>query len=203
MTAAAPRVTKRRAATRARLLQAATAVFAEHGFGQVSIEQICDAAGYSRGAFYSNFASPDELFFALYEQRASGLADQVAAALHEAGGDDSIPAVVDRVVRALMVDRQWVVIKTDFLLYAARHPQVATVLARQRDDLRGILAQHLTPIMDTVVLPPDLRNPDALARAVITIHDGAMLALLVDPDPQAVRKWLGELIIALLEAPQP
>ncbi len=49
------RVTKRRAETRGRLMGAATTLFAEKGFGQVGIEQICEAAGYTRGAFYSNF----------------------------------------------------------------------------------------------------------------------------------------------------
>jgi len=52
-------------------MQAATTLFAERGFGQVSIEQICEAAGYTRGAFYSNFDSVDELFFALYSERAA------------------------------------------------------------------------------------------------------------------------------------
>ncbi len=64
------RVTARRLRTRAHLLDAAFTVFAAKGFGHVSIEEICDAAYYTRGAFYSNFAYLDELFFALYAQRA-------------------------------------------------------------------------------------------------------------------------------------
>ena len=71
------RVTKRRVRTRANLLDAAFAVFAAKGFGRVSIEEVCEAAGYSRGAFYSNFDSLDELFFALYQQRADLIAEQV------------------------------------------------------------------------------------------------------------------------------
>ena len=63
---ASPRVTKRRAETRANLIEAAYRVFADKGFGQVRIDDVCAAAGYTRGAFYSNFATLDELFFALY-----------------------------------------------------------------------------------------------------------------------------------------
>jgi AcrR family transcriptional regulator len=46
------RVTRRRAETRARLLDAAFGVFATRGFGRASIEEVCEAAGYTRGAFY-------------------------------------------------------------------------------------------------------------------------------------------------------
>jgi len=194
-----PRVTKRRAETRGRLMQAATTLFAERGFGQVSIEQICEAAGYTRGAFYSNFDSVDELFFALYQERAVVIAEQVARSLAAGGPAGSIPALVDRVVAALMVDRQWIMIKTDFLLHAARSREVAAVLAAHHDELREALAAHLSTVVDVDGLPPPLRTPDGLARAVGTIHDGAMLQLLLDPDEAALRRWLRVLLIALLD----
>ena len=194
-----PRVTKRRAETRGRLMQAATTLFAERGFGQVSIEQICEAAGYTRGAFYSNFDSVDELFFALYQERAVVIAEQVARSLAAGGPAGSIPALVDRVVAALMVDRQWIMIKTDFLLHAARSREVAAVLAAHHDELREALAAHLSTVVDVDGLPPALRTPDGLAHAVGTIHDGAMLQLLLDPDEAALRRWLRVLLIALLD----
>ena len=56
---------ERRAQTRAALLDAAARVFAERGFGGASVEAIAAEAGYTRGAFYSNFASKEELFVAL------------------------------------------------------------------------------------------------------------------------------------------
>ncbi|MFC9355228.1 TetR/AcrR family transcriptional regulator, partial [Rhodococcus sp. NPDC057014] len=61
------KVTKRRGQTRRRLLDAAVEVFAENGFGRSTVEQICERGGYTRGAFYSNFASLDEMFFAMWE----------------------------------------------------------------------------------------------------------------------------------------
>src|SRR5215207_2684933 len=47
--------------TRDRLRMAALPEFARSGVGPASIERIVDAAGYSRGAFYSNYASKHEL----------------------------------------------------------------------------------------------------------------------------------------------
>ncbi|EJN10191.1 TetR/AcrR family transcriptional regulator [Herbaspirillum sp. YR522] len=51
--------------TRERLLDAAHAVFTQKGLALASVEDISGAAGYSRGAFYSNFEDKTELFFEL------------------------------------------------------------------------------------------------------------------------------------------
>src|SRR6516165_5457025 len=53
--------------TREKLFEAAARVFEEEGIGGASIEAIAAAAGFSRGAFYSNFASKDELIIAMLE----------------------------------------------------------------------------------------------------------------------------------------
>ena len=51
--------------TRLRLLDAAQAIFMKKGFVAASVEDIAEAAGYTRGAFYSNFRSKPELFLEL------------------------------------------------------------------------------------------------------------------------------------------
>lgn len=51
----------RRQATRERLLVAAVELFGERGVLGSSVEEICERAGFTRGAFYSNFESKDEL----------------------------------------------------------------------------------------------------------------------------------------------
>jgi AcrR family transcriptional regulator len=53
--------------TRDKLFEAAARVFEQHGIGGASIETIAAAAGFSRGAFYSNFKSKDELIIAMLE----------------------------------------------------------------------------------------------------------------------------------------
>src|SRR6476619_1341411 len=53
--------------TRDRLFEAAARVFEQHGIGSASIETIAAAAGFTRGAFYSNFKSKDELIIAMIE----------------------------------------------------------------------------------------------------------------------------------------
>lgn len=192
------RVTKRRVRTRANLLDAAFAVFAAKGFGRVSIEEVCEAAGYSRGAFYSNFDSLDELFFALYRQRADLIADQVSGALALDGPDLDVPAAVDRVTEVLLLDRDWLLVKTDFLVYAAREPAVAQTLLEHRERLRRAVAERLARAQGHTALPTVLGDLDGAAHAVVAAYDGVTVQLLLDRDLERARAWLKQLLTALL-----
>ena len=194
----APRVTMRRVRTRANLLEAAFAVFAAKGFGRVSIEEVCEAAGYSRGAFYSNFDSLDELFFALYQQRADLIADQVSGALALDGPDLDVPAAVDRVTEVLLLDLDWLLVKTDFLVHAARDPQVAETLLEHRARLRQAVADRLARTQGLAQLPAVLGDIDGAAHAVVAAYDGVTTQLLLDKDVDGARGWLKQLLTALL-----
>jgi AcrR family transcriptional regulator len=195
------RVTKRRAATRARLLDAAFQVFAAKGYGPARIDDVCEAAGYTRGAFYSNFATLDELFFALYDERAAVIAAQVADALtvrRPAPLEPSIHEVIARTAATLLLDRDWLLVKTDFLLYAARHPDVATRLAAHRAELRAAVESRLLAVQGRLALPPGVADVPAAARAVVAAYDGVTVQLLLDGDLPAARAWLTQLLTALL-----
>ncbi|MFE7980264.1 TetR/AcrR family transcriptional regulator [Streptomyces shenzhenensis] len=193
----AARVTRRRVRTRARLLDAAFTVFAAKGFGRVSIEEVCEAAGFSRGAFYSNFATLDELFFALYRERADLIAEQVADALALDGPVLDVPASVARVTEVLLLDVDWLLVKTDFLVHAARRPAVAQALLDHRARLRGAIADRLSRAAGHT-LPAALGDADGAAHAVVAAYDGVTTQLLLDRDVEAARAWLGHLLTALL-----
>ncbi|ANH90141.1 TetR family transcriptional regulator [Streptomyces sp. SAT1] len=195
---APPGLSRRRARTRADLLGAAFRVFAAKGFGRVSIEEVCEAAGYSRGAFYSNFTTLDELFFALYRERAELIADQVAGALAVDGPDLDVPAAVDRVTDVLLLDVDWLLVKTDFLVHAARDGAVAETLRGHRARLRGAIAERLERAHARTPLPAVLGGADGAARAVVAAYDGVTVQLLLDKDVEGARAWLRHLLTALL-----
>lgn len=201
-TAAPARVTRRRARTRALLLDAAFAVFAANGFGHASIEAVCEAAGFTRGAFYSNFTDLDGLFFALYDERARLIAGQLADSLDAADAAAEVPVaeLVGRVADVLLLDRDWLLVKTEFLLHAVRRPAVAEALARHRAELRAVVADRLRALARHRPLPALLGDPDTAAHAVIAVYDGVTVQLLLDGDTAAARAWLGRLLTALLTA---
>ncbi|SEM44183.1 TetR/AcrR family transcriptional regulator [Streptacidiphilus jiangxiensis] len=200
------RVTRRRAETRARLLEAAFEVFAAEGFGHSTIEAVCDRAGYTRGAFYSNFKDLDELFFALYDDRSAVIAGQLGEALAATGAvaeaaDATLAELTARVTGVLLLDRDWLLVKTEFLLHAARRPDVARALADHRAVLHGAVAQRLSELASrNRPLPPALADADSAAHAVIALYDGVTVQLLLDGDVDAARAWLGRLITALLSS---
>lgn len=64
-----PRLTREesRALTRTKLLEAARVVIARAGYEGASIDRIAEEAGFSKGAFYSNFGSKEEIALELLE----------------------------------------------------------------------------------------------------------------------------------------
>lgn len=125
----------RRQATRERLLDAATEVFAEIGLQGASVEAICARAGFTRGAFYSNFAHKEELFLELLEReftrRARHLeerAQEFEPLLRGHGPQLDPTEAAGYIARFLgpgTEEAAWFVLETEFLLLALRDPAIA------------------------------------------------------------------------------
>lgn len=193
--------TRRRAETRRRLIAAASGVFAAKGFGRATVEDVCAAADYTRGAFYSNFDSLDELFFALYEQRAAALVDAVAGALAQSQ-DRQLADLVRRVLQVLGTDQEWYAVSTEFLVHALRHREVAARLATHRAALRQALVPALLAATAGRALPDAAGTPELLARSIVAIHEGTMNQLVLEPGAAALRDWQLDLILAVVNRPE-
>ncbi|MFC8571304.1 TetR/AcrR family transcriptional regulator [Streptomyces sp. NPDC057245] len=68
---------ERREQTRAGLVDAAIGLFASQGVSGVSVEAIAEGAGYSRGAYHSNFSGRDQLLDAVVQVVVSDLGAQL------------------------------------------------------------------------------------------------------------------------------
>jgi len=79
--------------TRRRILAAARKVFASQGVTRTTLEEIADAASVTRGAIYWHFADKNELFFAMREQVAVPMIDQIDLALRRSDGFDPLAGV--------------------------------------------------------------------------------------------------------------
>ncbi|MGC9665500.1 TetR/AcrR family transcriptional regulator [Planosporangium sp. 12N6] len=192
------RVTRRRAETRQRLLDAAFEVFAARGFGRATVEEVCEAAGYSRGAFYSNFDTMDELFFALYEQRTAAVVAVIEQTLGDPGmatGAGDLAGAVDRILATLGADSRWYAVNAEFTAHALRHPEVAAALARHRRAVREALVPILTAAAAGLDLPPAAATPDLLARTIVAVHDGSLAQVLIEPDAADLRTWQRDLLL--------
>lgn len=142
----------RRQRTRTRLLDAAFDVFAEQGVRAASVETIAEAAGFTRGAFYSNFSSKEELFFALMEREKTLRLEQLNAGVvqflkplvGEQGGelgDEDVLQTITRILELQSDDRRWWLVQAEFQLMALRDHTIAADYLRYHDEFYADLTE--------------------------------------------------------------
>ncbi|MEV7282546.1 TetR/AcrR family transcriptional regulator [Streptomyces sp. NPDC093111] len=174
-------VTGRRPRTRAALLEAALETFAEHGFHAASIEQICERAGYTRGAYYSNFASKEELFLALFDEHSERIVHRLAEAVDALGPDDyTLERVAELASRVEPDERDWYLVSTEFTLHAIRDPQAAWVLARHDARLRAEIARAIELVLRRSGRELTV-DADRFARMVVALREGGLAQSYVEP----------------------
>ncbi len=89
------------AETREALLRAGAELFGEHGLDGPSLDDICAAAGKTRGAFYVHFEDRDAFLVAVMEQLGLPLLDEIFGATDESGARAGGGAPVDLMTVAL------------------------------------------------------------------------------------------------------
>ncbi len=194
-----------RASTRAWLLESAKGVLAEKGFQAASVGDLCAAAGFTRGAFYSNFASKDELFLALWDEQADAIVAMIAVALDAiAAAAVPLDTALDLLADHELYDGDWFALNTEFILHALRNPDAAGQLSRHRARLRD----ELSELIATLLAAADLRPPpgvdvDALTRLVIAGHEGCQNQTRIEtdiPGPNLFRTYLEVVITSCRSA---
>ena len=123
--------------TRNLLLDAAEKAFAEQGLGGAALEDIADAAGYTRGAIYAHFGSKEELFLAAVERQRQrfldGFADVISSFHHL--NDLNLDELSLRWRELMSGDaEQAAALGYEFTLYLVRHPEARERVAAQRDE---------------------------------------------------------------------
>jgi AcrR family transcriptional regulator len=116
-------------ATRTRLIRAAEKIFARDGFEAAKLEEIAAEAGYTRGAFYANFVSKEDLFFALLEGQVSSRINTVERMTRSVQDPEAKVLAFREFFLTISQDRRWSLLALEFKLFAVRHPEVKTRLA--------------------------------------------------------------------------
>ena len=168
--------------TREKLFEASARVFEEQGIGGASIEAIAAAAGFTRGAFYSNFKSKDELIIAMLEdhveqsigrirdllERHKNLADFIEA-LKTMGRSQQDPLGRSPLLHMEMI------------LFVARaekrRPELAKRLRARRKLVADIIETTAKNSGRTTIL-----NPAWAGALVLALEDGFRLHRLIDPE---------------------
>ncbi len=206
-----PRLTRpeRKAKTRNELLDAAAAVFARRGYQAATLDEVAEAAGYTKGAVYSNFDSKEDLFFALVDRRivqesarlASRLSGAPAAAEPKAlaGEPESGPDGSHDPQWSM----QWLVLAIEFWLHAMRDERTRLVMADQYERFRELTADILDQAYQRAEVEPPMPTRD-LAILIEAVGTGLGIQAALDPQRvqlsvqlEGVERLLGPEVFAL------
>ena len=167
---------QRKARTREDLLDAAMTLFCDGGFHGTTLDQVAAAAGYTKGAVYSNFASKEDLFFALYERRVEESVPRLREAL-EAG---TTPADIARVTvgSRRAGDDGWLAVFFEFWAHVLRHPEL-------RERFEGLHRAARRPFVEATARMGLGVDPEEWTVACYAMVTGLSLEQLTDPDLDA------------------
>jgi AcrR family transcriptional regulator len=171
---------ERRQQTRARLLDAAGQVFARRGFHAATVDEVAEAAGYTKGAVYSNFANKDELLLALLDQRVAAQLQQVEALYAIESSEELLAAMRGRTEQEFAAARDFGVLMVEFSLYAMRNPAAQAELATRYRQLRGRLAELITKRYARHQTSPPM-PPEYLAALALATDAGLFLQYSAEP----------------------
>jgi AcrR family transcriptional regulator len=182
--------------SRDQLLGAASRVFARSGYHGASMGAIAAEAGFSKGALYWNFASKEDLFFALLDELDEHLRALIAAAA-AAPMDREITGELSRGLSVVLENgRDVVLLFHEYSALAVRDPKVAARYAERNMRLREELARSTRARHEAAGIP--LAIPaEHVATAMIALVDGLSIQQLTEPD--VVPEDLFGQIIALIE----
>ncbi len=185
---------ERREQTRDDLIEAADRAFVSGGFHATSLDQIAAAAGYTKGAVYSNFASKEDLFFAVYERRAA-VAEAQMVELFEADAAAGLDRISADTSGRVNRDDGWLAVFFEFWAHVIRHPELRERFA----EIHRRLQVPIAGALERVAAERGAELPEEALR--LAVASGAMqigLALERLTQPEVVDKALGGRMARLL-----
>jgi AcrR family transcriptional regulator len=162
-----------------RLIEAAEKVFIRKGFDDASVEEISETAGYSRGAFYSNFEDKEQVFLAVIDRRRPRALDDIFQQVFE-------PAERIATVREWF-SNQWrvkdfIALRMEFSRRAMRDRSVRKHLAELcRQELETYAASVDRYLGATDRVPAD--RPEIVALVLLAVANG-LGSIAIDTDPE-------------------
>ena len=168
--------------TRDKLFEAAARVFEEHGIGSASIETIAAAAGFTRGAFYSNFKSKDELIIAMLEDHVEQSTRRYLDLLtRHRNLADFIDAMrtMDRSQQDPLGRSP--LLHMEMILFVARAEKRRPELAKRLRAGRKLIADVIETTAKNTGKDPGL-TPAWWGSIVLAMEDGFDLHRLIDPE---------------------
>jgi AcrR family transcriptional regulator len=179
-----PRLTRKekQAHTRTCLMEAAARVFTKRGLQQASIDEVAEDAGYTKGAFYANFKSKEELFLAMLDERFAERLEEIDRVMstsadvtdqaHEAGAD---------FMRYVSADPEWQRLFFEMAAHAGRDERFRRALVARYRGLREVIADVYAGRAEELGVEPPVPF-EQIAWMVFAMGNGFAMEKLLEPD---------------------
>jgi AcrR family transcriptional regulator len=170
-----------RAQTRERLVEAAFQLFAREGIESVSIDRIAEEAGYSRGAFYSNFETKEDLIAAVIERDwRQSQADVAALAATRLSPEEQVEALREYAL-AKTTNREECMYYMELIAYGVRHSECRDMIGQAvRRDVQ-FFAHFIDQIFDSFGVKDHPRS-EVIVSSFIAMAQGLTMRQVVDPE---------------------
>jgi AcrR family transcriptional regulator len=179
--------------TRERLLDAAQALFMKKGFVAASVEDIALAAGYTRGAFYSNFSGKAELLVELLRRDHEAMQADLRAIFEAETSREQMEARVLTYYSRMPQDNKVFLLWVEAKLLAARDARFRARFNAFMTEKREQLAAYIKEFSARVGTPVPL-DPELLALGLMGLCDGVQF--FATADPQHVTPSVVEAVLA-------
>ncbi|MDV6014063.1 TetR/AcrR family transcriptional regulator [Haloechinothrix sp. LS1_15] len=168
------------ARTREQLVATAKELFLAEGYWATSLEKVAEAAGYSKGAVYSNFRNKDELCLAVLDAIHAEQASRIGRAI---AGKHTLEDLLDgfeRWAEETIGDQRWTALEVEFATNVRRDERLRDELARRDLAIREGLAELITSSLEEfdVELP---MPADDVATALLSLGIGLGVQRAIDP----------------------
>ena len=178
--------------TRERLIAAARDVVGRLGYGGSSIGAIAEAAGFTKGAFFSNFDSKDALLLEVMRLHHEAELEGLEALLGSTDRGEPLDQAIASYVNTLAADTGWVLLSTELALQAARDP----AFAARYTPMRQAFAKALGALLATMYAADGLAmnaTPEDLGSLMLSVVQGISLTVATGTN----RPSAGELVAAV------
>jgi AcrR family transcriptional regulator len=179
--------------TRQRLLDAAQDIFMKKGFVAASVEDIAAAAGYTRGAFYSNFGSKPELFLELLKRDHAGIMSRLHSIFDDQASRADMEARLLQYYSECYRDNKCYLLWVEAKLQASRDAKFRAQFNAFRRELLQTTTAYIVAFTEKVGTPLPM-PAEELALGLSALIDG--MQFYFSSDPQAVTEELTETVLA-------
>jgi AcrR family transcriptional regulator len=166
--------------TAQRLLEAAQRLIAKHGLAATSVEDIAAAAGYTRGAFYSNFGTKDALFIELLRRDHQEAMQEFFALVNDDVTVDRIHARAREIYGSLYRNNELFMNWSEARMRAVRDAKFRSKLNALMTEKRDQIAGFITYFYQRVGVPPPLPTAQ-MAMGFMSLVEGVKLFMLSSP----------------------